>query len=369
MVTRLNLPVWRKAYPDIPWEAKYKTSNQDFLVTEELSFELNHDNESGSQQLEHLYLYIQKTSLTSYQLVELLADYFDIEQSRVGYAGLKDKKAITKQWFSVYLPGKFKSLDIEMLIGSQMVTATNSVRYSGQCEILKAQWYSGKIRRGAIARNQFKITLRSKTKIPPAVFERLESISKMGFPNYFSEQRFGIEGQNIKLIDSWVKNKTIPEPKLHSILFSAARSRLFNNILNSRIESENWNQAIAGDYYMLNGTNTCFEVKSLDHNISERCKSGDIHPCASLWGVGNPKILAEAGEIESQCLRQFKSWCQFLEEKQLKIAYRSMRCLVQNLHWQSLNNTDLELNFALPSGSYATALLHELGIVTESHLD
>jgi len=354
-----RLPIWSKAYPALNWRAQYKTCDEDFCVQEELCFDF--DDASA----EHLYLLIEKKSLTTYQLISLLSDYFNVEPSRVGYAGLKDKKALTQQWLSVYLPGKTKSLDIEMLLGSQLVTPASSGQYSGQCRILKACWHRAKLRRGAIAKNHFKILLRGATEIPSSTLQRLQLIAEQGFPNYFGQQRFGWQGKNLEVVEQWFNKGKVPEQRSRSILLSSARSFLFNNILQQRIIAGNWDRGVEGDCYMLQGSRKVFAGEHLDDSIIERCLRGDIHPCGSLFGNGVLKITAAAAEIEHSVLQQCSSWCEALQAEGLKLDHRALRCIPENLKWQQINRTDLELKFALASGSYATTLITELGKLSE----
>ncbi len=351
---------WLQAYPHLQWQAQLKAQDEDFVVKEELSFKFD------DSTAEHLYIYFEKQSLTSYQLIQIVADYFNVEAQRIGCAGLKDKNAITRQWLSVYLPGKRNRLDHEMLLGSQLVTQANAKMYKGQCRILDCHWHQSKLRRGAIAQNCFKIRLRGSSEVPAEIFERLQLLSVHGFPNYFGKQRFGIEGNNISQIETWFVHQKIPPQTQQSILLSAARAYLFNHILHRRISLQNWNLPTAGDYFSLQGSRQFFQCAEIDEVIFKRCAQGDIHPSGSLWGTGDNKISAKAAVIETKVEQLFQTWCRQLEERKIQRGYRALRCLPQNLQWQLLSKTDLQIDFCLPSGSYATALLSELGDVFET---
>ncbi len=368
----LKLPIWNKAWSEIEWKANFKTSIEDFRVEEVLSFPLAEATLTNSGE-EHLYLCIEKKSLTTLQVVSILSDYFEVNPSNIGYAGLKDKNAITYQWLSIYLPGKVRSIDIEMLIGSQLITnpapkeinQVSNRKTREHCKILRAVWHKAKLRRGAISRNHFKIICRGKQQIPETMEQRLQLISKKGFPNYFGEQRFGWKGSNLQSISDWFGGKKLADKKLQGLLLSAARSFLFNLILQIRVTQENWDKPLQGDCFILQGSTKFFKQQFIDETILNRCDSGDIHPSGVLWGIGGGELTEHAKVIENKVLNGFEEWCQALEERGLESAQRPLRCIPQQFSWKQLNNTDLLLEFALPAGCYATSLLRELGELSE----
>ncbi len=342
------IPDWSKAYKTIDWVATYKQKPEDFKVTEILSFPFEEN--SG----EHLYLLIEKTALTTSAVIQLLADRFDVERRDIGYAGQKDKWAVTQQWFSVWLPGKQDQLDI-----------TRLADFETNCRLLQARWHRAKLRRGAIESNVFELVLRGQDKIPEEINSRLKLLSTSGYPNYFGPQRFGWQGQNIKTATDWFQRKIKIKKPAQGILLSAVRSYLFNLILQKRIELDNWNKPVAGDCFVLEGSRKYFTSDKISEENRQRCEALDIHPSASLWGRGRNDACLEALEIEQEVLHEQNFLCNALEHKGVTADRRAMRCIPKDLSWKVVNEKELHLAFSLASGSYASSLLKELGDITE----
>jgi len=160
--------------------AGFRTLCADFVVEEELGF----TPEGGG---EHLYLHIRKENQNTRWVAKLLAEYFAVEEQAVGYSGLKDRHAITSQWFSIHLPGAENPLPLPIVEG---------------CEILASSRHPRKLRPGTHLRNHFEIRLRDVSgSSRQEIDARLEAIVVNGVPNYFGEQRFGIDGGNLREVE------------------------------------------------------------------------------------------------------------------------------------------------------------------------
>ena len=187
-------------------------------------------------------------------------------------------------------------------------------------------------------------------------------IKLQGVPNYFTSQRFGHNANNLVYAEQiLLSGKRVKDRFKRNIYFSAARSWLFNLVLAERIRRENWNRAIAGDSMMLNGSRSCFTVEAVDEEIRNRVDKFDINPTAPLRGRGDAMVTAEAAEIESAVLSNWHGWTEGLEKAGLQGARRAMRVPVADLSWSWPEEDQLQLKFSLPPGSYATAVLRELG--------
>jgi tRNA pseudouridine13 synthase len=189
--------------------------------------------------------------------------------------------------------------------------------------------------------------------------ERLDQISRTGFPNFFGEQRFGFAGNNLAKFNSWVKSN-INKPKNHDLYLSAARSHIFNKVLASRQANKTWNKVLAGDMAMLNGSNSVFAVDAGDDAINQRCEEFDIHPSAPLWGKGELLTGKSVVVLEQSIANDYQSWCDFLVRQGLKQERRATRALAKNLTWQWLDSITIKIEFELSKGCYATSLLAEV---------
>ncbi len=354
---------WRNTH----WCANLKSTVEDFKVHEVLGFQLSSEQvNDGDFSKEHLYLFIQKKQLNTLQVAQYLAEYFSVDIVEIKYAGLKDKQAVTQQWFSVRLPGKQKQLDINLLNNFNLYLYIKPKNLYAQkqniplctCIILKALWHGASLQRGAIKENRFDILLRAEQAPTEQVLVNLEHIKNNGFPNYFGRQRFGINGSNLLLAEKWFSDAIPPARALQSLVISSARSFLFNQILAHRVLAHNWDKLIVGDRCMLQGTRQFFLPEHIDKSLSLRCQQADIHPAAVLYGKDRVKI----GQLlENKVLQNFPMLCRGLEKSGIKSAQRALRALPQNFAWEIENKTNLRLRFSLPSGSYATRLVAELG--------
>jgi len=275
----MPLPDWARAYVSIPLDgasvplfaAIIRSSPSDFEVTEELGYAFDGEGE-------HDYLYIEKIGTNTEWLSRQLAKFAGVPARDVGYAGLKDRNAVTRQWFSV---PRWNSPDWD------------AVSIEG-ATVLDVQRHSRKLRRGAHKANHFKIILRPQKrgqspfgeKGSDPFWERLRLMGEQGVPNYYGEQRFGRDGGNIRLADDWAAGKRLPRHK-RSIAISSARSFLFNEYLHDRVLNGTWNRILPGDIANLDGTGSVFDVDDVDEDIARRCEEMDLHPAAELAGEGS----------------------------------------------------------------------------------
>ena len=196
--------------------------------------------------------------------------------------------------------------------------------------------------------------------------QRLQKIKQQGVPNYFTAQRFGHNANNLFYADQMLrKGKRVNDRFKRNIYYSAARSWLFNLVVAERIRQQTWDKAIAGDSMMLSGSRSCFNVEQVDEEIINRVNEFDINPTAPLCGRGEGMVTAEAAEIEAAILSDWQGWIKGLEKARMDAARRAMRVGVSDLTWQWDGDDQLVLEFSLPPGSYATAVLRELGRFTE----
>ncbi len=330
------------AYPLPGISARFKQAPEDFIVVEELPFEL-------TGQGEHAWLQVRKRNNNTDWVATRLAEYAGVKKHAVGYAGLKDRFAVTTQWFSVYLPGRD---DVDW----------DGFHLDG-VELLETTRHQRKLQRGALKHNRFTIRLcdiefESNGNIEQ-VIERCELIRQQGIPNYFGEQRFGHDLTNLVDAEQMFlqSRKRIPRHK-RSLYLSAARSWLFNTILSERINAGSWNHRIKGDVFMLDGRSACFkDDDSID--LDQRIDNGEIHPSAVLWGDGENMAQADCAAIESEVVDRYPVFKQGLRDARVEQQRRAMRLLVKGLECRH-QASELVLTFSLQAGSYATMVLREI---------
>jgi tRNA pseudouridine13 synthase len=310
---------------------------EDFIVQEQLGF-----TPSGSG--EHVFLQIEKCGENTDFVAGQLARFAGVAKRDIGFAGLKDRHAITTQTFSVWLPGR----DMPDWVGF----ATDSTK------ILNIDRHSRKLKRGALLGNDFTIRVRDLQGKQSKISQRLEQIKQHGVANYFGEQRFGYQGRNIENALALFKGAKVKRQQ-RSIYLSAARSYLFNQILSKRVELHDWDQALTGDLLMLDQSGSFFKLDDLDENIIQRMKAGKIHPTGALWGQGTLDLTGLPRDIECAVIDQHSELANGLEQMGLKLQRRALRVNVDSLTWQFIDDKTIELCFFLPAGSYATAVLRE----------
>lgn len=317
----MALPDWTRAYGSQLFAARIRATPADFDVTEELGYEFDGNGE-------HDFLYVEKTGANTEWVSRQLANFADVPAKDLGYSGLKDRNAITRQWFSV----------------PRWNTPDWSAFELDDVAVIDVQRHSKKLRRGAHKANHFKIVLREIDGNTDTLVERLQTIGDQGVPNYFGPQRFGREGNNIRLADDWAAGKRLPRHK-RSIAISSARSFLFNEALAERVVKGNWNLIEPGDLVNLDGTGSVFTVDEIDADIERRCTEMDIHPAAELPGDG------------SNCGHE--AWQKAFNNGRVKPGSRSLRLRVSDLQ-ADVGADVVELAFTLGRGAFATSVLREI---------
>lgn len=338
--------------PPIPWEdlprahgepsarARWRVAPEDFAVEEILGFE-----PLGTGQ--HVLLQLRKRGANTVWVAGQLACLAGVPSVAVGYSGLKDRDAVTTQWFSVDLAGRPEP-DWGQIA-------------PGAVEVLVAQRHDRKLRRGSHRANRFVLVLRDVTGERAALEERLGVLRGRGFPNYFGEQRFGRDGSNPGRARAMLGGHLrVRDRAERGLYLSAARSVLFNRVLAARVGGRTWDRPLPGEVLMLDGRHSRFLAEELTPDLMERAGRGEVHPTGPLWGRGEPELRGEARRIEEEALAGCGEWCRGLEGAGLEADRRALRARAHNLAWCWTGEDALELVFTLTRGVYATALLREV---------
>lgn len=336
----------------------FKQTPRDFVVEEIPLYEFSGDGE-------HLVLHVRKKELSTLELVAILAKYLNIQNKEIGYAGLKDKHAMTKQYISLH---------------KKHEEAIESFEHEN-IKILSKTYHNNKIRIGHLKGNRFYIKLK---KVNPTagqkIDEALKNIDSYGIPNFFGYQRFGNDGDNHVLGEQIAKGlKKERNVKIKKLLISAYQSHLFNLWLSRRLEINTLLASFEVDeletllnmpkdelvklkaqthpFKILQGDlmehypyGRLFEFDGTEHDIN-RFNERDISVTGALVGKKVKLSSGIAGGIEKEFFSDINedgarryAW---IYPTEIEGRYKPLEA-------------QYELNFTLPKGSYATVLIEEI---------
>ena len=329
---------WQRAY-DFPLSpGELKACNNDFMVTERLP-------EQASGEGEHIWLTLEKTGQNTPWVARQLAKWAAVKPRDVSYAGMKDRHAVTRQTFSVHLPGK--------------VTPSPHLIHIDGVKLLAAQRHQRKLRTGQLVGNEFVIRIRNvREDHAEQLQSRWQKIAHDGVPNYFGPQRFGVAGNNVEQGLSWLLGKQSAPRQHQSIYLSAVRAYLFNHLLEQRVKDGTWKNLINGDFVQFTEGKSGFYCIDPQQSDFDRCQAGKLSPCASLPGLVK-ESFAELDQREALQLRPYGQWLEAIEKKGVVRQFRKLRLMPEQVKF-SLLEGDPVFQFFLPAGSFATVVLSEL---------
>ncbi len=339
---------WRLAWPTSSGQhlasAGFKYSPDDFQVTEILDkASIQGENGSGGAG-EHLCLRLQKTGDNTEYVARELAALAGLRQFDVGFCGLKDRHAVTWQWFSLYRPGQTDN-DTEFIASvAERWPITDSCRGAG------------KLRRGGHRGNGFRIVLRNVDGEQVRIEQALERVAEFGAPNYFGLQRFGHHGGNLDQalrINPRALNRPAKgrgkgrgrgersgQDSKNVLYFSAARSWLFNEVLAQRVSADTWGQRMAGE--------------PDEQNVT-----------GPLWGDGGTRAIGEQGMLEREVVAGSPELAALFASTRMQPERRTLQLIPQKLSWKWELDGTLVLEFELGAGQYATTLLADIFALTD----
>ena len=327
------------AWGAVPAIGTIRRRPEDFRVVEQLGHEPDGDGE-------HLWLWVEKRGRNTVDVAADLARAAGVHPRQVSFAGLKDRNAVTAQYFSVHLPGQADPDCSDWSIeGTRLISAERSSR---------------KIQRGRLKGNRFELCVRDIEGNRDALEQRLTELRDGGVPNGFGEQRFG--GNNLARAHALFAGKLRKKPSRHKRGFylSAARALIFNRVLARRIGDGTWNRLIDGDIAALEGSHSWFAADPNDASQVDRCRRLDIHPTGPLVGEGDSPASGAAAVLEQTVIAEEPELFEGLRRFRLQHQRRALRMTVDELEWSFPTPSSLSLSFRLGQGSYATAVLREL---------
>lgn len=328
-----------RAAGDSLGSAVLKACAEDFQVDEVLDIPLSGEGE-------HLWLWVEKRNLNTEEAARRLAKAAGVPLRTVSYAGLKDRQALTRQWFSLHLPGK--------------ADPNLSAAQSDTLSILKQTRHSRKLQRGAHSANGFTLRLTALAADRAALDERLEAMQRTGVPNYFGTQRFGFQGGNVFDAQQYAERQALPEQRnVRSRLLSTARSFLFNRMLAARVADGTWNRAQVGDLLAFTDSRSFFPAGEAECS-DPRLAILDLHPTGALWGEGGSVATGDCAALENAIAGEHQALCSWLARAGLAQERRILRLPIGGLTWHYPEPDILQLEFVLPAGCFATVVVREL---------
>ncbi|MHB1057305.1 MAG: tRNA pseudouridine(13) synthase TruD [Rhodanobacter sp.] len=321
-----------------PLTARLRAAPEDFQVEEILGYDAD-----GAG--EHALLWVEKRGANTDWVARELAKFAGVPPVAVGYAGLKDRHAVTRQAFSVQLAGK--------------PDPDWSLFPHADVKVLAATRHSRKLKRGALRGNRFVLALREVQGDRAMAEQVLQRIAARGVPNYYGEQRFGREGGNVAQARAMFGGRRVDRDK-RSFLLSAARSHIFNSVLATRVERDAWDTPLDGEIWSLAGSRSWFGPEPFTDALAGRLARADIHPSGPLWGQGEPPTQGEAGALEREAGAVNSDLAEGLAAARMDQERRPLRLLPKDLRWHWRDDGALELSFELPAGAYATVVVREL---------
>lgn len=324
---------------------RFKVQPEDFVVEELLGFE-------PSGEGEHCLVWAEKRNLDSNAAAARLADAVGIRRRLVSHCGLKDRHAVTRQWFSLHMPGQAspepEALESE---GLRVLRITRNTR---------------KLRRGIHRGNRFTIRLREPDFDAALGVQRWQAITEKGVPNFFGTQRFGNEGQNVAKAQAMFRGEFTPGDRLlRGLLLSAARSHLFNAVVAGRMRRGIWDKPLAGEVFGFADNGTILLPENQRGDEAARFEKGIVELTAPLWGSGELQSVSDVRSLEQELLAEFPDLIAGLEAFGLWQERRVMRLRPLDSTFEILENGDLQFRFDLPKGTYATTVLRELAKLDE----
>ena len=276
----------------------------------------------------HWALWVEKRGLSTAAVASALARWAGCASDAVGFAGQKDRYAVTGQWFTV--PRSVADLEPSLPEGKGW-------------RALRVYPTAKKWRRGDHAGNGFCLRLAVAPREGAALEAALPEVqARLAAPiaNYFGPQRFGVGAGNLDAVQRWLAAGSLPRDVPRSFLFSAARAYLFNRLLAARIARF-----------------------GLTVHADDHCDENGV-PTAPLWGRGRSASRGAIAELEGSVLEPYGDLCHALEHAGLRQDRRALWIHAAGARCEVVGSEQLLLSFQLPRGSFATAVLAALGPAT-----
>ncbi len=341
----------------IAWKVPYLTADlpgiggvlrqvpEDFIVEEIPAYEPQGEGE-------HTFFMVEKRNLPTMTLARDIARALHVAYRSVGFAGLKDTRAVARQMFSVFgiAPDQVMALELE------------------QARVLWAKRHTNKLRTGHSHGNRFTIRVRNVVSDAEARIKPIfEILKRRGVPNGYGVQRFGRRGDNadVGLLILQDKREMLRERgvrklsrRMRRFLVSALQSALFNQYLATRMEQATMDDVLKGDIAKKQDTGGMFVVEDVPAERA-RVRAWEISPTGPIYGYKMWAAADVAGRLEQSLLASRGLKLEEFRPVRMKGSRRPLRYAPIDLEW-GIEDADLVVRFAIPKGSFATMLLREV---------
>ena len=330
---------------------RLRSSPSDFVVEELPLYE-------PADEGQHLFVRLTKRELTTKDVERSLQKLFDLPRGAIGFAGMKDKHAVTTQTFSLNVgcqPPEFATVDAQKIAEALPV------------QVQWARFHHNKLKAGHLLCNRFTVIVRGLDVSLSTALLRSQAVTELilahGLPNYFGPQRFGIGGGNVEKGRALLLRKAYVKDKwLRRFLISAYQSFLCNSYLGARVGRDQFHTLLDGDVAKKMDTGGIFEVEDLAAE-QLRYVAHEISFTAPMYGTKMRAAQREAGALEDEIAAASGIAADQWRKARFDGTRRLGRILTPDLtvHGQEENGeANLALTFTLPKGSFATTVLREM---------
>jgi tRNA pseudouridine13 synthase len=336
---------------------RIRTVPEDFVVEELPAYD-------PSGEGEHVYVRFTKRDRNTMDVAREMARALGCDPRATGYAGIKDRRAVTTQTLSLQAPRGAR--------GPELAARAHELKLDGVV-IHGATPHPHKMKPGHLAGNRFAIVLRG---LPAdrvgEVTVALERIGREGVPNAFGVQRFGSRGDNAQRALAWLRGEERPprDPRLQRLLWSSLQSAVFNAVLQARVADGTWATPLFGDLLKLRASGGLFGCADVQTDTA-RAASGELSPTGPIIGARMRWPEGAAAELERrEAARILGDDFDLTRTRSLgEGSRRALRLWVEGLRWEMVSNDSNELaesgkpgacvrvHFVLPKGAYATTVL------------
>lgn len=299
---------------------------------------------------QHVYVRLARESMTTRDVETRLASMFEVNTRSIGYAGKKDKRAVTTQTFSLDLP----NADLDDI--------RDRLEDDEAFDIVWVERHRNKIKQGHLIGNKFTAVVSELDVVPEVAVERATTIAdrlrEHGLPNYYGEQRFGKDGDNAERGLDLIKGREREGRRwLRRLLKNAYQSELFNRWLAARVEAVDFDVLLPGDVAKKTDTGGLFDVEDIEAE-RPRFERREITYTGPMYGHELWWASDSAGELERRVFDEAAVSLEELEDADLRGSRRRAAIFPDDIEI-SEHPRGLELVFSLPKGAYATVLLRE----------
>jgi len=342
---------------DLP-RARFKERPDDFVVEEIPAYE-----PAGVGT--HVYVRFTKTDRTTLDVVRAVARALGCEPRAAGFAGMKDRRAVTTQTISLEAP---RGVDPNDLAQRALSLSIDGV------VVHAARPHGNKLKPGHLAGNRFAIALRGvAAERVTEVTGALERMARDGVPNAFGAQRFGAAGDNAERALAWLRGQERPprDPRLQRFLWSSLQSAVFNEVLSERVRDGSWASALEGDLLKLRSSGGLFVCADVQTD-RVRAVTGEVSPTGPILGARMRWPEGAAAAIERRVAGTILGDAFDLGKTRSlgEGSRRALRLWIDELRWEVQGEAPdgnrnpvgnatacVRVYFVLPKGAYATTVL------------